>query len=247
MQSDDKKNMLKKVVAISLVTIVFLVSLILILRYEVEGEKNMPFKLNKISLVSTVAAKHKEGSTEYWNLDLVQNNDIYINIKKNESNQENVFIKKVSLENINVEKKPKKGEIKIYKASDNIQNIYNNNEENVIENSVEYIGDIQSNLETLKIGNNGGIIGIRCANENLAEHSSNNTEIRIDGTLLRESNITKEDLEAEVSFSIVIELTSGIKYKGKAKIELPCGDIIEDGICKKEITELDNIVFKRVK
>lgn len=215
------------------------------LKYEVEGEKNMPFNLSKISLVSTVTVEHKEDAEEYWNLNLTQNNDIYLNFEKNEKNQNEALIKKISLENIEIIKAPSKGEVRLYKTSNDISNIYVNKEENLVESKIEYSGETQSNLEELKIGNKGGIVGIRCAIENLGVYSSNNTVIRIDGSLLREINVTNEELNLELCFDIILELTSGIKYKAKAKIELPCGDIVEEGICKTEITDLKDIAFKR--
>ena len=58
-------------------------------------------------------------------------------------------------------------------------------------------------------------------------------------------NITNENLKTKLGFDIILELVSGIKYRANLEIELPCGDITEDGICKKEITDLNDIAFKR--
>ena len=53
---------------------------ILILRYQVEGESNLPFKITKISIVESVEGMENQGAAEKWNLNVNQNNDIYIYI-----------------------------------------------------------------------------------------------------------------------------------------------------------------------
>lgn len=245
MLTEKNKNTIKRVVLVGIFLIIFMAIGTIMLKYEVEGEKNKPFNLTKISLVSTVTGIHKDNADQYWNLDLIQNNDLYLNFEKNNINLNDALIKRISLENIDVIKQPKIGDVKFYKTSNNISNIYENKEENSIVDKIEYTGETQSNLEDLKIGNQGGIVGIRCSIQNLGEYASNNTEIRVDGSLLKGKNITTEELNMELSFDIILELTTGIKYKAKAKIDLPCGNIVEEGICKKEITDLKNIVFKR--
>ena len=54
-----------------------------ILRYQVEGESNMPFKITKISIIESVEGMETEGANEKWNFNVNQNNDIYIYIEKN--------------------------------------------------------------------------------------------------------------------------------------------------------------------
>ena len=54
-----------------------------ILRYQVEGESNMPFKISKISIIESVEGMETEGANEKWNFNVNQNNDIYIYIEKN--------------------------------------------------------------------------------------------------------------------------------------------------------------------
>ncbi len=245
MQIEGKKRTLRRIVISSLFVILFGVVGTLMLKYEVEGETNMPFKLTKISIVSTASGINREGTTENWNLELIQNNDIYLNFQKNNQNNNDVFIKKVSIENITIKEQPAKGEVKFYRAIAEGSNTNINKEEYSIKQKVEYSGDTESNLEQLKIGNQGGIVGIRCAIENLGEYVSNNTEIRIDGTLLKETNVTPEDLFMKIGFDIILEVTSGVRYKAYAELDLPCGNIIEEGICKNDITDLKEIVFKR--
>ena len=66
-----------------MIFVILCVAGILILRYQVEGESNMPFKITKISIVESVEGNAIQGATEKWNLNVNQNNDIYIYIEKN--------------------------------------------------------------------------------------------------------------------------------------------------------------------
>ena len=43
--------------------------------------------------------------------------------------------------------------------------------------TIKYDGDMESNLKSLKITNQGGIIAFRCANDKIAEYTSNEEEI----------------------------------------------------------------------
>lgn len=81
------RNINKKIFhVISLITIVFVIIFIagiLILKYQVEGESNMPFKITKISIIESVEGVEQENSAEKWNFNVNENNDIYIYIEKN--------------------------------------------------------------------------------------------------------------------------------------------------------------------
>ena len=71
-------------VIISIIIIAILcVGGMFILRYQVEGESNMPFKITKISIIESVEGMETEGANEKWNFNVNQNNDIYIYIEKN--------------------------------------------------------------------------------------------------------------------------------------------------------------------
>ena len=76
------RNLNKKIfhiiMIIAIIFVILCVAGILILRYQVEGESNMPFKIKKISIVESVEGNAIQGATEKWNLNVNQNNDIYI-------------------------------------------------------------------------------------------------------------------------------------------------------------------------
>ena len=65
-------------------------------------------------------------------------------------------------------------------------------------------------------------------------------------TLLSNIGVTNEQLKGEVSFDITIELISKKTYKATATLELPVGDVVSNGTTNLEMTDLRDIVFKRV-
>ena len=164
------------VVIIVIITIILFTAGLIILKYNVEGETNMPFDLTKISVISTSEGIDKEAGENKWAFDVNQNNDIYLYIDKNKNYSKTEAIKSISIENINVESKINE-KIKIYKPAVQVENsTFKNTQENEITN-LEYLGDMQSDLKNLKISNQGGLLAFRCAINNVAEYKSNDEEI----------------------------------------------------------------------
>ena len=77
------------------------------------------------------------------------------------------------------------------------------------------------------------------------QYTSNEDEIKHDGTLLNKVGITNEDVKFTISFDIKIELESGITFNGNLKIDLPKGNIINQGTASSHESDLKDIVFKR--
>ena len=73
---------------IFIVVMILFISGFVILRYQVEGEGNMPFKLTKITVISSQGGTDKQKEGFKWAFDLNQNNDIYMYIEKNQNNSE---------------------------------------------------------------------------------------------------------------------------------------------------------------
>ena len=98
--------------------------------------------------------------------------------------------------------------------------------------------------EKLAISNQGGIIEFSVILKDLKKTQYNENEaIKVDGTLLRQ--IGKEKLNYNIAFDLIIELESGVKLKTKITLDLPTGNIIENGIETLEQTDLKTI-FKRI-
>ena len=243
------RNLNKKIFHIIMITAIVFVILcvtgILILRYQVEGESNMPFKITKISIVESVEGNAIQGATEKWNLNVNQNNDIYIYIEKNSNYGKTEIIEEVEINNIVINKQKEKGELKLYKPVVDEKRMFINSTENEI-TGITYKGELESNIKEQKISNQGGIIAFRYGINNLSQYISENDEQIDHSQLLKLTNITQEDLQTNLSFNIIIKLTSGKKYQATINLDVPTDDIIEKGTIGKEITELDGIIFKRI-
>ena len=67
-------------IIIIIISVILCVGGMLILKYEVEGESNMPFKITKISIIESVEGLENESAGEKWSFRVNENNDIYIYI-----------------------------------------------------------------------------------------------------------------------------------------------------------------------
>ena len=244
MLSKDKKKILIRGLVISGIAMIFLIITFIMLKYEVEGETKMPFKLTKISTISTANGIPNEETEDVWNFNLVQNNDIYFTFERTTA-AHNIYIERIAMENITVLSKPAKGETYFYGPSKEAVDWYDNNPIYRVKNTIEYAGETESNIKELKVGNQGGIVGIRYSIENLGTYISQEDQIKHDGELLKVIGVEETDLISEIEFDLVIELSTGIKYKAKILKTLPMAEVLEEGISKSEDIELKKITFKR--
>lgn len=232
------------VMAVILVILFFILG-ITVLKYDVEGETNMPFKLTKISIISTGEGIDKKSENNKWAFDINQNNDIFLYIEKNKNNEKTQVIKSIVLDNFTVNKQKQIGEAKIYKPDATSQNqIFTNKEENIVE-TIEYIGDVKSNFRDLKISNQGDKVAFRLSNKNISSYESNDEEVINHNELLKKANLTNEDIKCNLSFDITIKVEAGQEYKANVNLELPVGNVIDEGTGRLEITDLSNVIFKR--
>lgn len=247
MNDDLKLNklILKGAYAVIIVLIIAVIAL-LILKYEVEGEQNMPFKLSSIIVVSNAEGYEKEQSDDYsWNVDIFQNNDIYLNIEKNKNYKKEEVIKNIVIDNIQINEKPQIGEIEIYRPSTDSLQTYNYEEEYKIIDKIEYVGDTKADIKNLKISNQGNTLILRVLNKTGKNYKSNEKEFEHSGKLLDKVGIKYEQIKAKVSFDLTITIESGTSFKANIQIDLPVGDISKEGSSSLEITDIKDIVFKR--
>ena len=213
---------------------------LIILKYEVEGETKLPFEISKISIISTAQGTNKETIDTKWAFDISQNNDIFIEFNKNSKYEEIEYLKKVTIENIQISKE----NMKIFKPNTNVDKLmFINSNENIAKN-IEYIGSTKTDLKNMEISNQGGIIAFRCANTNIAEYKSNDEEIN-HMELLKKVGISNEELKADIKFDLIIEFEDENKYKTNIELQLPAGDVVSKGTSSAEIIDLDNIIFKK--
>lgn len=243
-------NTMKKIVHIFI--IIFITALIvtiialLILKYNIEGENNMPFELSKIMVVSSAEGiDNTEENENRWNLNIVQNNDIYLEITKNKNYKDTEIIDEIIIDNFNFIQFPKKGENILYRPTDKEGIIYENKEEYKIENSLIYKGGEESSIKKLQIANQGGLILFRYTVNNLGTYTTDENEIRHDGTLLSKINLNYEDIKTKISFDFSVKLKSDKIYTGNIELNFPAENIMEEGTSSYEKNNLKDIIFKR--
>ena len=240
------KKIMHMCIIIVIISAIIFTALMIILRYNVNGETNMPFDISKIAIISTVDAQDVEDDTNRWNLNVSQNNDIYIYINKNSDYKKTETIKTVTINNINIVEEPAQGKITTYKpSSTNNISIFENTEE-YESNEILFTGEQSTNIQNLQISNQGGNIAFRCSNNNLAQFVSNEGETVNYDQLLKRLEINNDDLKAKISFDLTIVLNSGRVFQATFNVDIPVDDIVEEGQTSTEITDFSDVVFKRI-
>lgn len=238
------KKYFKTSLILAIIFILIFIIFLIILKYELEGEKreDLPFYIDKISLVSTADGLQDENNIEFlWKGDLLQINDIYITISKNENLQNNI-LGNVILENFELTY-PEKGNINFCRIIKNEDTSNNYIIENL--NQYKFIGGESTSLEELTISNQGGNIGLRIINNDLGTYESNEEEINYDGRILNLENMKNDEIKFKIKFDILLEIFDGNRYKTNVELELPVGDILTNGVEVIEYESINNLIYKR--
>ena len=206
------KKILHVIATIIMVAIVAFIIGMLFLRYQVEGETNMPFKISKISIIESVEGIENKDAQEKWSFNVNENNDIYIYIEKNDNYGKTEIIDKIQISNITISRQSELGETKFYKPTEEEKRMFNNLEENEV-TELTYNGDLTSNIKEQKISNQGGIVAFRYAINDIAQYSSEEDKEIDHSQLLKLTNIKNEDIATTLKFDIEIYLKSGKKYQ----------------------------------
>lgn len=254
MKEEKIKNAIKAGIAITIIATIIIFVITIILQYNEEGEKNMPFELSKITIVSTAEgmeanknqdSKGAEEKTSTWKFDVLQNNDIYFTISKNDSYEKEEVIKNVRIDNIQILKKPNVGKIKTYMPNSLEGRRFKYSDEYLVEDELNYKGASKSDEKNLEIGNQGGNFSFSFCNTELGTYESNEeNEIKHDASLIEKMGRTEEDLKFKVSFDICIELEKK-KYKTTIVLDLPCENLLSQGKSTKVIEDTSQFIFKR--
>ena len=221
-------------------------------KYEVEGETNMPYILSKIAIISSSQGNDKEEKVEgnQWNFAIDQDNDIYLYVEKNpeykEDEKNKDTIKEIEINNIEATKENENGTLNIYKPDvENVNTIFSNVDENIVKN-LKYEVAENVDMKEMQITNQGGMMVLRCSNCDIANYIANDEEIN-HNELLKKANVSLEDLKINIKFDFSIKLNSGKIYKATIPLELPVEDVIEKGTSSNELTDMSKYVFKRIK
>ena len=239
-----RKSFHVAMIIVILAVILFVVG-ILVLRYNVEGETNMPFELSKISVISSSGGNSLEAVDTRWKYSIYQSNDIYLYIDKNSNDAETEAISSILINNIHVDGQ-NSDKVKIYRPDSQAESqMFVNQDTNVVE-QIEYKGAMESNLKNLEISNQGGLIVFRCLYDNLDEYSSNDDVINYQ-ELLSKTGITNEELKAKLTFDFTIKTENGKEYNTNISLDIPIGDVVGQGTTSMEITDMSGFIFKRIK
>ena len=246
----EKQALTKKIIHICIIAIIIIgiifMAMMSVLKYDENGEINMPFFISKMSIISTVDGQDVENPTQKWEKIINQNNDIYIYVEKNNEYKKTETISSIILNNFKAEKNNNMGEIKFYKQSE-IEKILYENKNEYIFSELEFKGAKYTNSKKQEISNQGGIIEFRCAQNKIGTYSSNEENEINYNELLKKINIKEDDLLATISFDIILKLDSGKVFKAEnIKFNIPNPGIIEQGKVGIEIDEINKIVFKRI-
>ncbi len=247
MEDESKVNrLILRSTYITIIVLMIAVIALLILKYHVEGEQNMPFKLSSMIVVSNAEGYQEKENKDYrWDAEIYQNNDVYLNIEKNKNYNEPEAIKSIIIDNIQINQNPQVGKIEFYRPSKENAQTYNYQEEYKMGERTEYTGEVESDIKNLKIGNQGNTLMFRIVNKTAKRYTSNEEILEHNGKLLNKVGITYEQVKSKVSFDLTICLESDISFKANIELELPVGDITKDGSSNLEITDMKDIIFKR--
>lgn len=236
------KEQAKRYLIIGIPILVAIFIVIGIIHYNVKGETNPPFKLTNIKIVSSAYGNLKE---DFVSLDVIQKNDFYLFIEKNENYSKEDTISNVIIENFNIKKAPLKGNFGIFRPSEGTL-MYVYNDEHKLENGITYVGSLTTNVSSLEIANQGGLIGFSLALTDLGTCTlDSNSGVINNGNLLSLVGVSIEDISMEVGFDIIIETSSGKKFKSSLTFNLPTGDIITENKTILNKTDFSDVIFKR--
>ena len=228
------------IIAVIILTIVS----VILLKYNVEGETDLPYTIKQMVIISTANGKNEytSDSANKWHVDIYQNTDIFFDIERNDSHKSTESIKNIVIENIQIEQE----NLKPYMPSSEGEGNFKYTENNIIQDSLIYEVDKNKDLKNKKITTEGGIIAISFCNTEIGKYIGNEDKITYDGTLLKKLGLTIEDIKTNVKFDLILETEANKKYKAEISLDIPEEDITEIGISKIIDTELKSIVFKRI-
>lgn len=242
----EKREKIKIATTLFLIVIAFVITITVMLKYNIEGEKNMPFILSEIIVISSGEGKTKEENLENykWNLDIIQYNDIYLQVVKNQNYKKNSHIESISIENFKFND-PKVGNARLYMPCSTEKSLFSFEDNYLINRKLTFNGAQVSNSKTLEINSQGGNIMFRLANTDVGEYVSNeDEELSHNGTIITKVPVTLDDLKVKLSFDLVIK-SNVYTYRGNVELELPCGDILTEGTSQFDKKDCTDIIFKR--
>lgn len=245
MDKNIKSKVVKKYAFIAFLLVAICISILLMVKYNVEGEKNLPLEISEIAIRSTIYAQNNnpenilESSVE-------QDNDIFITFKNNKN--VDTKLEKIKLENIRIEKASKRGNVKLLKPTSNEKlNYFQNSSEDYTGKTLEYIANTSDNFEKQEFCQDGGTIAFRISNQNLGTYILTEEGVQYNENLLQQLGTSSDEIKLKVLFDVILVVSDSEQYKGTIKLELPAEKFGDNGIVTKSITNFDDVIFKKIK
>ncbi len=237
------------IIILAIIIFLIFIAYINIVKYDTEGEKQMPFEVSKISVISSVEGENIEGENPQqvrWNMNISQNNDFYIYIEKNDkyNGRQEEAISSVEIDNFEINKEKNVGENKIYKPDETSEKEIFKNEEKNEADKIEYIGAAQSKVKNMQMSNQGDLIYFRYTNKDITKYQTNDEELN-HSELLKKAKVKEEDLKTTIKFDLKINLISGKSFKTSVETQVPIEGIVDSGRSSSEINDVNKLIFKR--
>ena len=212
-------------------------------------ELTLPEFKEKFKAELKTALDNFEKQESIYQADVIQKNDIYIAIEKNQNYKKTDAIKEITFNNFKILEQSKIGKLNFYRTTTEGTKTFEYTENYLINNEIKYIGGKETNLqeEQMTIANQGGLLKISATIEDLGKLIyTENENITSDGRLLNKLNLKSEDIKTKISFDVIMKLSSGNTFKTTITLDLPTGDIVNEGVSTTENNNLEKLVFKRV-
>ena len=113
----NKKLNIAAYISVLMIILILIVVVFIIYKYQVEGEAIPPFKISKMIVASTAKTEDLKLLDNIYTAEVLQSNDIKIAIEKNPEYKKEAIIKKIIINNIQIDSKQIKGDIEIYRPS----------------------------------------------------------------------------------------------------------------------------------
>lgn len=246
------KDVLKKKKEIAIVILVALIMIIISILVGNKKNEIIPFQITNITITSNANGIENDNEpSKKWNLNIYQNNDIYIefaSVKESENiSKKNTRIKEIYIENFRNTNGPILGDsIYIYKLSDDESKLFEFTDMYKFEDKLSFeVVEKDANVYKKQVNKNNGQICLSIVNNNIGNVEINDEEVKFDGTLLSRAEIDTNDIVFNESFDIVIITEANQKYVAKVSLTLPCGDI-SGGFGLNENIDISNIKFEYV-
>ena len=243
MDKKQKYKVLKKYAFIAFLLIAICVSILLMVKYNVEGEKNLPFVLKEIAIRSTIYAQSKNNEN-ILESSVEQDNDIFITFDDNEKIDRKV--ERIKIQNIRIDKTRDIGTLKILKPTSNEKlNYFQNSSEDYTGKVLEYTANTVDNPEKQEFCQDGGTITFRISNQDLGTYILTEEGVQYNENLLEQLGTSSEEIKLKVAFDIILEVSQNERYKGTVKLQLPPQNFAKNGIVTQSITNFEDVIFKR--